>query len=87
MTTTHIVVDDITAAEAAELDAIAFFSDTWDADLLTDPQEIAQVVQANAFEISTESGTNGAKDRAWTSFHTHAKRTRVFRTLRRGRRR
>ena len=36
------------AAEAAELDAIALLADTWDVDLMSDPEVSALLVQANA---------------------------------------
>ena len=41
----YVALDDVTALEAAELDAIALLADTWDCDL--DPEVSAQLVQAN----------------------------------------
>ena len=41
-------VDTTNANEAAELDAIALLADTWDVDLMSDPELSSHFVQANA---------------------------------------
>ena len=57
-------LDDVTVVEAAGLDAITLFADTWDNDL--DPEVSAQLVQASAqvyLSFGKEKGKVKGKDK------------------------